>query len=401
MKTEAKDVRFLIGGAVMLAVAMGIGRFAYTPLIPAMEIDAGLTVAGAGSLAFSNLFGYLVGASLAMHPIAHRRRLAIARWSVVVVILTTFMMTLNSPFWLPLRFATGVASGFAMIFAASIVLERAARAKQPAWPPLFFMGVGTGIAFSGIAVPMLVALGGSKAAWAGIAIAAGIAYAITGPWFGDEAPPASIAAADIAGHLPARKNTFGWLLAVYTAEAFAYVIPATFLVAIIKHVPAIAAYAGLSWVIVGLGGPLATFPWISVAARLGKAKTLACALAIQALGIVAPALSSNPFAVAFAALSLGGTFITITFLCAGLGRDMFPHETSLAVSRLTVLYGIGQMLGPLAATQIALRSGSYAYALVAAAVVAAIASAATLFMVREPDAARPVLLPAPASASAR
>ena len=389
MRTESRDARFLIGGAVMLAIAMGVGRFAYTPLIPAMEGDAGLTVATAGTLAFANLLGYLVGASLAMHPVTHGRRLAIARWSVATVIVTTLAMTLGSVLWLPLRFLTGVASGFAMIFSASIVLERSARAKCPAWPPLFFMGVGSGIAFSGIAVPALVAIGGSRAAWAGVAAASAIAFAVTGRGFFDEAPSAAVAAADIDGRLPSQKKTFGWLLAVYTVEAFAYVIPATFLVAIIKSVPAIAPYAGLAWVIVGLSGPLTTFPWIRVAARLGKAKTLGCALAVQAAGILAPAFTHSALAVAFTAVGLGGTFITITFLSAGLGRDMFPQKTSLAVSRLTVFYGVGQMLGPLVATQIALRTGSYDVALLAAGVAAALSSIVTFVLIREPLAVAP------------
>jgi MFS family permease len=383
---RAVDARFLISGALILAVAMGIGRFAYTPILPAMERDAGLTVSMAGALATANLFGYLVGASIAMHPITHGRRLAITRWSLAGIVVATALMATLSPLWLPLRFLTGVGSGLVLVFAASIVLERSARAQQPSWPPLFFSGVGLGIAFSGIAVPALVVRGGSTAAWAGIAIVSAVALFGTGSWFTDDAPAASIAEAQVDAGLPQRGTTFGWLLAAYTAEGFAYVIPATFLVAIIEKVPELSRFAALSWVVVGLAAAFAMFPWIRAAALWGKARCLAIALGIQALGVAAPAFSQSAFAIVFSALALGGTFMAITLFAAGIARDIFPHQASAAVSRLTVLYSVGQMCGPILATQLALRFKSYDPALIAAAGVIGIAAiVSTVYVVERLD----------------
>jgi hypothetical protein len=79
---RAADVRFLASGIILLAVAMGVGRFAYTPLLPVMEHDAGLSVAGAGTLAFANLLSRRRGARPASayapqtagdHTLEHRR----------------------------------------------------------------------------------------------------------------------------------------------------------------------------------------------------------------------------------------------------------------------------------------------------------------------------------------
>ncbi|MGC2244149.1 MAG: YbfB/YjiJ family MFS transporter [Candidatus Aquilonibacter sp.] len=380
---RAIDARFIAGGAVALAVAMGVGRFAYTPLLPVMERDAGLGVSMAGALASANLFGYLIGASLAMHPITHRRRLAILRWSLAGVIVTTALMAGPAMLWLPLRLVTGVCSGFVFVFASSIVLEHAAYAHAPSWPPLFFTGVGLGIAFSGVAVPALAAYGGSREAWVGIAIVSGIAVLVSGRWFTDGAPGASISQAGIDAPLP-RRSAFAWLVAVYTAEAFAYIIPATFLVAIVARIPELARYAALSWVFVGLAAALATFPWIRIGAQLGKARALAVAFSIQAIGIAAPVFSPSPFAVVFSAVALGGTFIAITLFAAGLGRDIFTHKTSHAVSRLTVFYSVGQIAGPIIATQLALRLDSYNPALLTAAAVAAVACVVTFVTIREP-----------------
>jgi predicted MFS family arabinose efflux permease len=383
---RAADARFLTSGAVFLAVAMGVGRFAYTPILPVMERDAGLSVSMAGALATANLFGYLIGASIAMHPITHGKRLTITRLSLAGVVITTALMAGASTLWLPLRFLTGICSGLILVFATSIVLERSAHARQPAWPPLFFSGVGFGIAFSGVAVPALVAHGGSNVAWVGIALASAIALAGVGAWFTDLAPPASTAEAGISAGLRRPNASFGWLLAIYTAEGFAYIIPATFLVAIIEKVPGLSAYAGLSWVVVGLAGAFAMFPWISAGALWGKGRCLAIALAIQALGVAAPAFSQSAAATVFSAIAFGGTFMAITLFAAGIARDMFPAQSNAAVSRLTVLYSIGQMCGPVLATQLELRFKSYDPALIAAAGVICVATAITMLVEFTPKA---------------
>jgi predicted MFS family arabinose efflux permease len=381
--TISDDRRFLLSGALLLAVAMGVGRFAYTPLLPVMEHDAGLTVGGAGTLASSNLLGYLIGAGLAMAPFTHRRRLLIVRCAIVAVVVTTALMAADSVFWLLLRFLTGVASALVLVLASSIVLERAAHHNQGSWPPLVFSGVGVGIAFSGVAVPVFVHMGGSRAAWIGIACISAVAIGWTLRYFIDDARPAAPVPSPIAQHLPKHRKTFAWLMAVYTAEAFAYIIPATFLAAIVSRIPSIARFADLEWVLVGLAAALATFPWIHAGARLGKARSLALALGIQAVGIVAPYLGGGVLPIVVAALTLGGTFMAITLFTTGLAREIFPLGTSAAISRLTVLYALGQMIGPSIATQIALRTGSYDVALLTAGTIACIAAVTTLITVRD------------------
>jgi predicted MFS family arabinose efflux permease len=382
--TIGGDRRFLISGALLLAVAMGVGRFAYTPLLPVMEHDAGLTVGGAGTLASSNLLGYLIGAGLAMAPFTHRRRLLIVRWAIVAVVVTTALMAADSTFWQLLRFVTGIASAFVLVFVSSIALERAAHHHRPSWPPLVFSGIGVGIAFSGIAVPVFVRMAGSRGAWIGIACVSAVAIALTLRHFVDDERPTAPAPSPIGQHLPKHRTAFAWLSAVYTAEAFAYIIPATFLAAIVSRISSIARFADLEWVLVGLAAALATFPWIHAGARLGKARSLALALGIQAVGIVAPILSGGVVPIVIAALTLGGTFMAITLFATGLAREMFPLQTSAAISRLTVLYALGQMVGPSIATQLALRTGSYEVALLMAGTIAGIAAVTTLITVREP-----------------
>src|SRR5256885_10285028 len=55
--------RIVAIGMAGLAAAMGIGRFAFTPLLPLMQAD-GLTLSQGAWLAAANYLGYLVGALL-------------------------------------------------------------------------------------------------------------------------------------------------------------------------------------------------------------------------------------------------------------------------------------------------------------------------------------------------
>jgi len=63
-------LRIALSGFVVLVVAMGIGRFAYTPQVPLMIAAGQLTLTSAGLVAAMNYMGYLVGAWDAMR--AHR-----------------------------------------------------------------------------------------------------------------------------------------------------------------------------------------------------------------------------------------------------------------------------------------------------------------------------------------
>ncbi len=367
---------------------MGVGRFAYSPILPLMERDAGLTLTMAGVLASANLFGYLVGALLGMTPFARRHRLTMVRWGVASVILTTALMLSSPEFWVALRFITGVSSGFVLIFASSILLDRAAMEGRPAWPPLFFSGIGVGIAFTGLATPPLSWIGGSRASWLGLAIISAGVIAASLRWFTDTAATAqskSRTISTIQAHViveARRRGAFAWLLALYALEAFAYIIPATFLVAMATAIPEIARFAALSWIVVGIAAALSTGPWTVLASRIGQARALAVALTLQAIGVAAPAVLPNAVGVTLAAVALGGTFIAITGYCTGLARDMFPERTSMSISRMTVLYSIGQMIGPIVATAFVLRTGSYAPALLCGALSAMFAAGIAFLRLR-------------------
>src|SRR5207245_740185 len=152
-------LRAALAGLAALAVAMGVGRFAFTPLLPLMQDDAGLSLAAGGYLAAANYIGYFVGALWAARPARSSRAI---HASLFAIALTTAAMGVaeSIPWWLLLRFAAGVASACALVHVSAWALPRLAGGG------LLYSGVGTGIALAGLVCLALMALGVSSAhAW--------------------------------------------------------------------------------------------------------------------------------------------------------------------------------------------------------------------------------------------
>src|SRR5215213_6863064 len=148
------QVRPLLGGVVVLAAAMGIGRFAYTPILPAMQRSGHLDNAQAGLLASANSVGYLVGALLAFGLVRPSQRVGILRASVAAVAVATVLMatTTSLAAWGVIRFLAGLAGAGVFVLATALVLDDLRRRGQGSRSGWLFSGVGLGIAISGTVV---------------------------------------------------------------------------------------------------------------------------------------------------------------------------------------------------------------------------------------------------------
>jgi MFS family permease len=180
----------VVQAAAALAVSMGIGRFVYTPILPLMHAQAGLSAEAGSALATANYVGYLAGALLGI--VARRLvRSALAyRASLAVVVLTVALMaaTTTPPTWLVLRFAAGVASALAFVIASTALLDRLREhaAHLAGWA---FGGVGAGIALSGTVVLLVRPTGTWRTAWLASAALAVVLSAVA--WSLRPADPAT------------------------------------------------------------------------------------------------------------------------------------------------------------------------------------------------------------------
>lgn len=239
---------------VALAVAMGIGRFAFTPLLPLM-LDAGeVDLPAAGWMASLNYLGYLLGALLCTFQPWIGPRLGwsgspnapgLVRLGLVATAVLTLGMALPAPSaWPALRFAAGVASAVVFIYSAGWCLGQLARLGLPEMGALMFVGPGIGIVASGLAASALVALGGSATwGWALFgtlaAVLAAAIWPVMHPAHALPAVTASTPGADGSRHGPAE---VAWLTLAYGLAGFGYIITATFLPVIAR-----AALPGSPW----------------------------------------------------------------------------------------------------------------------------------------------------------
>jgi len=352
---------------------MGIGRFAYTPLLVVMRGDAGLTVEFAGVLASGNLAGYLVGALLATHPRARANRPALVRVGSILIVLGTALMSLSPAAWLAARCATGVASGLVFVLTASLVLDLVAEVESKHGLAITFSGVGIGIAVAALLVTPFAMLGGSRAAWLGLAAVSAIALGFALPIL-----PASDKAPAAKEKAPSNLDSalFGWLAILYGVEGAAYIVPATFLVAMVSELPSIAHYGTATWVLVGAVTAPSTIWWTAAARRWGLPRALLGACVAQSAAMLAPFALHGAAGVIVLAVGLGGTFVGIASLGTAFGRALRPARANATIGLLTALYGAGQVIGPSIATHVALTTGSYRFALLVAAGALGLVSAA-------------------------
>lgn len=336
--------RFLVlRASVTLAVAMGLGRFAFTPILPLMADQAGLTAESAATLATANYLGYLVGAVVAIFAHWIPRSRAALRVSLVLLIATLALMPVaeSMQLWMALRFLAGVASAVLFVFTARVAHQQVTGGGDGVgW---VFGGIGAGIALSGCALLALGAGGSWRVSWLVVAALAAVlaVFAWSLPGGAVDAGTSARAARPVSREARTR---FAWLMAAYFCEGVGYIVSATFIVAAVASAGTAAWLGGAVWIAVGLAGLPSCVLWIRLSRRHSRVAMLAVAFAVQVVGVGASAVSDSAAVQLLAALAFGGTFMGIVMLTLAEGTELVgPRAPAIG----TALYGLGQVLGPL------------------------------------------------------
>ncbi len=353
----------LVAGMATLMLAMGIGRFVYTPILPDMIAENQLTIGQAGLVASANFVGYLAGALIAALIVTPRQRLFWLRVAIVASVVTTLAMAISPSLimWLIVRLVSGAASAFVLVFFVGFASETFARAGRVSWMGWFFGGVGIGIALSSVLIEGLQLV---RINWRGQWLGAGDLAAVLAlvAWYGTmriKLPEAGANRVVDAPRAPLFSYRFVLLISAYGCLGLGYVIHATYLPTLVRSLPSVAGFGTLAWLVVGLAAAPSNPAWEKIAHRFGRPWAMVAAFIIQALGLLVPVLWPTIPGVVIAAVALGGTFMGITALGLGEARAMSGVQAGRAVALMTASFGVGQILGPRLASALVGSDGSF------------------------------------------
>lgn len=346
----ASPFAIALAGILSLAVAMGIGRFAFTPLLPLMLQERQIDLAAGGWVAAANYAGYLAGAITASRLRWSAVRLAIVALAATAVLTAAMALPLGAWMWGGLRFAAGVASAWAFVATAVWCLGALARHDRPHLAGAVYSGVGFGIALAGLYCLAAASLHEHAAAmWVQLGA---ICVALTVP-VALVLRATHVHATHPAQHAHAARSEppgMRSLVICYGALGFGYILPATFLPVMARSVVADPRLFGLAWPVFGLTAAASTFIAGWAMRRLTRLQVWAVANVIMGIGVLVPSVWLNGATIAVSALCVGGTFMIVTLAGVQEVRTRATGDATPLVARMTAAFALGQIAGPIASS---------------------------------------------------
>lgn len=274
-------------GLLAFAAAMGIGRFAFTPLLPMMQAEGLLSVSEGGLLASVHFFGYLLGTLAAARLQLDPRTMLTG--SLVLIAASTAGMGLTDEFsaWLVSRFIAGVCSACTLVAVSMHIVRQLAGIGQIRAQGWVFAGVGAGIAFVGIAaLGMMLKQVMSGDGWLVFgAVTLAVAAFVSLQQRNCDDPAAKPA------HTHTLRVPLSWpILMAYGSAGAGYIIPATFLPVMARDLVADPIIFGWGWPVFGAAAFVSTLIAARLYATFTNIKIWTGSQFVMAAGLILPAL---------------------------------------------------------------------------------------------------------------
>lgn len=341
--------RYAVAGLSASLVGLGLARFSYTPLIPALIAAKWFGASDVVYLGAANLAGYLAGALAARTVAARIGAVRTLRAMMLLATLSFFASSTPVSFtwFFAWRFLSGLTGGIIMVLAASVILPHTSAAKRGMVGGVIFAGVGLGVAASGTLVPLLLQQG-LQQSWYGLGVVSGTLTLVSWWNWPTEAKTDTVSSQPAKHASPAVRG----LLVQYGLNAVALVPHMVFIVDFVARGLGQGIAAGSHyWVLYGLGaivGPLVTG---HLGDRAGFGPALRAAFLIEAAAVLLPTVSTAPLSLIVSSVVVGGFTPGIVPLVLGRIHELVPHSaeqqrrtwshatTSFALFQAAAAYG--------------------------------------------------------------
>jgi predicted MFS family arabinose efflux permease len=334
-------------GALVLAVGMGFGRFSFTGIYPLMVQEGQLTISGGSLAASANYLGYLIGA-LILSRTHHRHSAWLCQVAMIGSVSCLAALSFISGLLpvLAVRLLAGIFSASAMVSASTWLLEQTDSERVP---PILYSGVGIGILVSAELISASEKAGLTSAGgWGVLAAAAALLSAWAWPRMSRET---NLRIPDQDGVNHPAQRTGRWIspwmmILVYGLAGFGYIVTATYLPLFVEK-----SLGNIDpmqvWAAFGLAAVPSCFLWHWLHHRLGSRAALILNLAVQALGVLLPAMSPSAPGFLLSAILVGGTFVGVVTIAMPAAKRIAAYVRFNMMAAMTAAYGVGQIVGPL------------------------------------------------------
>jgi predicted MFS family arabinose efflux permease len=362
----SNPARLILVLAIAPAIGLGICRFAYSLVLPDMRDSLGWSYSTAGFMNTINAAGYLAGALGASSVIRRFGLFNTIRLSAVACVLSLVVSALTADFYIfsAARLVSGVAAALAFVAGGALAtnVAQAQPQRQAFYLSLFYIGPAVGILISGFVSPFLLQWNGPGSWWIVWAALAAISslMAIVLPLARVAEPPPQAASASAE----LRIAPVLIYLTSYFLFGAGYIAYMTFMVAYVRDAGGGALAQSAFWTCIGIGAFAQPWVWGGVLGRNHNGRVTALLIGLTAVGAAIPFLGTSPLVLAASALIFGNAFFAVVSSTTAFARLNYPRDAwPKAIAVMTVAFGVGQTLGPIATGFITDRMGSLSYAL--------------------------------------
>jgi MFS family permease len=387
---------FVVLALVVLVVfsALGLARFGYTSILPAMQEALHLTNTQTGALQSWNLLGYMLtvaGAGMLAARFGPRIVISVALLIVASAMALTGLFPTFGGACVG-RFLAGVGGAGSNMPAMALLSAWFGARRRGMAAGVGATGSSLGLMVTGPLVPAILQHSGEtgwRLSWYVLATLTLLVFAFAATWLRDHPSEKNLRAVGEseternAGSPPARNASVNWgavyrsgllwkLAVIYFGFGFSYIIYSTFFV---RYLTGEAGFsrtaAGALWFQIGVASIVSGFLWGSVSDRWGRRTALLWVFGLQGTAFVLFGLGRNPACVYGSAALFAITSWSVPALMAALCGDLFGARLApAALGLITMVFGCGQALGPFLAGLIADATHSFAPAFLLAGGVA-------------------------------